>query len=219
MRSYKFRWFLLSLVSTLIFSGCSSTRLVTSWHDEMVPSGTFKKPLVVAIANKQVIRAKLEDEFVRELRANGIDGMQSYKTFPDLKETEHTNIISGLSGLGRDCALVTRLIDIKKETIIVPGQTTVYPVGGYIGPSHYNRFRTYYVESYNIVNSPAYSYESKTYVMEANLYDAHSEKLVWTAYTETESPQSIDSAVKDFVKVVMKDITKTKLFLKPGQGL
>lgn len=203
---------LLLWAGVLLLSGCSSTRIVTSWHDETVPNGTIRKPLVMALAKKQVIRAKLEDELVRELRASGVDALQSYRDFPDLSAATPDNIKARLAGLDRDSVLVTHLVDVKKETVNVPAQTTVYPAGGYTVPVHYSRFDSYYVQSYNVVSSPAYSYESKIYSLETNLYDAKNEKLVWTAATETEDPSSVDSAINDIVKVVMKNIKQSRLF-------
>ena len=218
MRMSKSIWVLLLVVAVMILTGCSSTRLVSSWNDEAVPGGTFKKPLVLAISNKEAIRGKLEDKFVRELRAIGVEGLQSYRIFTDLKGVNHTTILNRLPDLGLDCALVVHLVDLKKETVIVPGQTNLYPTGAYTMPGHYNSFGTYYAQSYNAVNSPAYSYESKIYTLETNLYDARNGKLVWSAATETMNPSSIDAAVEDFVKVVMKNIAHNKLFLVGGQG-
>jgi hypothetical protein len=218
VKKSKLFWFLLLVAGVMVLTGCSSTRLVSSWHDEAVPGGTFKKPLVLAIINKEAIRGKLEDQFVRELRAIGVEGLQSYRIFTDLKGVTNSTIIDRLPDLGLDCALVVRLVDVKKETVIVPSETTIYPAGGYAGPGHYNRFGTYYAYGYSVVSSPAYSYESKTYSLETNLYDARNEKLVWSAATETDNPSSIDAAVEDFVKVVMKNIAQSKLFPVGGQG-
>jgi len=203
---------LLLLLTGALLAGCSSTRIVTSWHDESVPSGTIKKPLVLALANKQVIRARLEDELVRALRASGVDAMQSYRVFPDLNAATPETIKDRLPELDRDSVLVTRLTDVKTETVNVPAQTTVYPGGGYAVPAHYDRFGSYYAHSYSVVSSPASSYEFKIYALETNLYDARNEKLVWTAATETDDTTSVDSAISDIVKVVMENIKQSRLF-------
>jgi len=194
---------LLLLLTSLLLAGCSSTRIVTSWHDETVPGGTIKKPLVLALAKKQVIRAKLEDELVQELRAGGVDAMQSYQVFPDLSEATPARIKARLAELDRDSVLVSHLIDVKKETV---------NVGGYTVPAHYGRFDSYYAVSYQVVRAPSHSYVSKIYAIETNLYDARNEKLVWTAATETEDPSSVDSAISEIVKVVMKNIQQRRLF-------
>jgi len=193
----------LLLLLTGLLVGCSSTRIVTSWHDESVPDGTIKKPLVLAMAKKQVVRAKLEDELVRELRAGGVDAMQSYQVFPELSEATPARIKDRLPELDRDSVLVSYLIDVKKETV---------NVGGYSVPDYYGRFDSYYAQSYTVIRAPSHSYVSKIYAIETNLYDARNEKLVWTAATETENPTSLDTAISEIVKVVMKNIKQSRLF-------
>jgi hypothetical protein len=206
-------WYILLLLTgMLLLAGCSSTRVVTSWHDESYRSGVFKKPLVLALAKKEIIRAKLEDEFVRELRARGVDAVQSYKMFPEQEDLKADTIKEKLPGTDRDSIMVTHLVDVKKETVYVPERTEVYPTGFYARPGYYGRFGTYYSQSYNVVTSPGYSYESKVYVLETNLYEAATEKLVWTVVTESEQSESVDDALKEFVGIVMKDIEKNKVF-------
>jgi len=213
MKTQKFMNMLFVLTTTLALAGCSSTRLVTSWHDDSFRPGKFSRPLVVALVKKQVIRAKLEDEFARELRTIGVDAVQSYRVFPEQEELNPDTIRGQLPGTGRDSILVTHLVDVKKEIVNVPARTDVYPTGGmYAGPGYYNSFGSYYAQSYSVVSSPAYSYESKVFVAETNLYDGGTDKLVWTVVTETEEPSSIDSAVTEFVGVVVKDLRKNRIF-------
>ncbi|MBP1728906.1 MAG: hypothetical protein H6Q56_1279, partial [Deltaproteobacteria bacterium] len=49
-----------------------------------------------------------------------------------------------------------------------------------------------------------------------NLYDAATDKLAWTVMTETDEPDSIDTAVREFVKIVMKDLRKSKVLQESG---
>ncbi|HTG80739.1 MAG TPA: hypothetical protein VL949_02280 [Geobacteraceae bacterium] len=202
---------MLVLTCLLFLAGCSSTKIVTSWRDDSYRSGTFKKPLVLAIATKQVVRAKLEDELVRELRALGVDAMQSYRIFPEQEGLSADTIKAKLPGTDRDSILVTHLVDVKKETVYVPARTDVYPTGETM-PLYYDRFGTYYAQSHSVVSSPGYSYEAKTYMVETNLYNAGNEKLVWTLVTATEEPGSFDAAVKDFVGTVIRGLEKNKVF-------
>jgi hypothetical protein len=217
MNKTRISYFLLGLTGMLCLAGCSTTSVVTSWRDAGYVESGLKKPLVLAITDKEVIRFKIEDEFVRALQGMGVDAVQSYKMFPVLKGLNPDSIMAKLPGTGRDSILVTHLVDVKKETVHVPATTEVCPTGGgyagpYWGPSDYNSFGSYYAQCYDVVNSPTYSYESKTYVLETNLYDAGTEKLVWTVTTDTKDPISLDSAMKDFVGVVMKDVQKNNLF-------
>jgi len=216
MSSLKSRKLPLLLTCLLLLSGCASSRIVVSWSDEAYRNGTFKKPLVLAIAKKQIIRANLEDEFVKEMRAVGVDAIQSYRLFPG-EELQPEMIISKLAVNNRDSILVMHLVDVKNETVQVPARTEVYTSGGlYGGPAHYNSFGSYYNQSYSVVSSPAYNYEFKVLVLETNLYDAATDKLAWTVMTETDEPPSIDAAIREFVAMVMQDLRKNRLLQESG---
>lgn len=193
----------------------SSTTLVTSWHDQSYRSGALRKPLVLAVANKGVVRVKLEDALARGLRGIGVDAVASYTMFPQKDLTADT-IKDKLPTTDRDSVMVTRLVDVKRETVVVPAETEVYPlgVGGYPAyyPAYASRWDTYYTQSYSVVSAPGYTYETKKYVLQTNLYEAVSEKLVWTAVTESEEPSSLDDAIGSFVGVIVKDVEKNRLF-------
>jgi len=217
MNILKPRHLLLVLTGLLFLSGCTSSRIVASWSDEAYRNGTFKKPLVLAIAKKQIIRANLEDEFVKEMRAVGVDAIQSYRLFPGEDNLQPETIKAKLAVNNRDSILVMHLVDVKNETVQVPARTDVYATGGgYGGPAHYNSFGSYYNQSYSVVSSPAYNYDFKVFVLETNLYDAATDKLAWTVMTETDEPASIDAAIREFVTMVMNNLRKNRLLQESG---
>jgi hypothetical protein len=217
MNRVKIRGLLLLLTGLLFLSGCASTRIVASWSDEAYRNGQFKKPLILATSKKQIIRSKAEDGFVQELRAVGVDAVQSYKFFPGMEDLRPDLIKAKLYGSDRDSILVIHLVDVKNETVYVQGRTDVFATGGgYGGPAYYNSFGSYYNQSYSVVSSPSYNYEYKVFVLETNLYDAVTDKLAWTVMTETDEPDSIDTAVREFVKVVMQDLRKSRVLHESG---
>jgi hypothetical protein len=205
------RLVLLALVVT-VFSGCSTTTLLTSWNDSTVQSYTLKKPLVVAIVRTPLIRKKLEDEFVKSFQKIGINAVPSYTIFPEIGDLAPDAVKARLPSIGRDSILVIRLLDVKQETVHVPARTDVYAGGGYARPAYYGSYGGYYANSVSIVSSPAYNYVEKKYVAESNIYDAIDGKMIWTGATETEDTKSIDSAVADFTTILMKDIRAKSIF-------
>ena len=212
MKTWHTGYILLALAGLLLLAGCSSTWVVTSWSDDPNRSSGFRKPLVVAIANKQIIRKKFEDEFVRDLRTMGLDAVQSYRMFPE-EDLKPDTIKAKLADTDRDSVLVMRLVDVKKETVDVPARTDMYSSGGgYSGVGYYNSgFDSYYARSYSTVTSPGYSYDFRVFVLETNLYDAGTRKLAGSVVTETHEPDSIDTAIKEFVREVLKSFRKYRL--------
>jgi hypothetical protein len=196
-----------------ILAGCSTTKIVVSWQDGSSPAHAFKKPLVIAIVPKQLIRSKLEDEFVTSLRQAGVNAVASYTLFPEMQSISPASVKASIPSIGCDAILVTHLVDVKQETVHVPARTDVYGSGGvYGGPAHYRSFDNYYARSYSVVSTPAYSYVDKYYKVETNIYSVKEGKLVWTAATETEDTSSIDKAISDFTKVIITDLRKRQIF-------
>ncbi len=198
------------LLMSFVLSGCSSTRLVTSWHDPSLGAREAGKVLVIALAQQDSLRRKIEDEFVRQLTTLGADAEQSYRIFPDEKLITAETVKAKLPETGKNSVLVTHLLDIKRETVYVPATTEVYPnnrlqISISRRPLYYNRFDSYYSHSYAAVSRPGYSYDRTLYVLETNLYAA-SEKLLWTAVTESKEPASLDTAIRDFVGVIAADM-------------
>lgn len=203
--------FLLATVCIML-SACSTTTLLGSWTDSKAQPHTLKKPLVIAIVNQSLVRKKLEDEFTRHFQKIGIDAVPSYTLFPEIAALAPDSVKAKLPTLGCDSILVIRLIDIKLETVHVPARTEVYSNGGYGRPAYYGSYSGYYSNSVRVVNSPAYNYVEKKYVVESNIYNVSTEKRVWTGATETEDTNSIDAAVADFTEVLMNDIRAKSVF-------
>lgn len=210
-----FKGFMVVMMIGFFLSGCSSTRLVTSWHDPSLGTREAGKVLVIALAQQDTLRRKIEDEFVRQLTAQGADAEQSYRIFADEKLITAEAVKAKLPETGKNSVLVTHLVDIKRETIYVPATTEVYPndrlqISISRRPLYYNRFDSYYAHSYAVVSKPGYSYDRKLYVLETNLYAA-SDKLLWTAVTESKEPASLDTAIRDFVGVITTDMKHNSL--------
>jgi hypothetical protein len=209
MRTFKLGYLILAMmVLSAVVSCTPSTQVVASWQDASYRSGSLHRPLVLAVANSPTVRATLEDEFVRQLRGAGVDAMQSYRLLPQQPDLSRiAELKDTLTQAGRDSLLITHLVDVKHEAVYVAPTTEYY---GY--PAYYDRWGGYYAHSYGVVTSPGYVYETKTYVLETNLYDASTDKRVWTVVTESEQPTSLDSAIHDFVGVIMKDVEAKRLF-------
>ncbi len=199
--------FIVLALAGFLLSGCSATRLVTSWHDPSLSAGGAGKLLVIALAQQDALRHKIEDEYVRQLAALGVDAEQSYRTFPDETKIVPEAVKVKLPEMGRDSVLVTHLVDVKNERVYV---LDAYPSGRQ-RPLYYDRFGAYFAHSYGVVSSPGYTFGQKAYVVESNLY-AVSDKMLWTAITETKEPDSLDTAIRDFVGVVTADMKKNSLF-------
>ncbi len=197
----------LAIVGALAIASCTSTTTVAgSWRDPSFPGGTLRRPLVVAIANRPVLRLELEDELVYALQRAGVDALASHAIFPE-RELNVTIVRDRLAQTDRDSMMVTHLVDVKRETVVVPGEAEAYSM---VAPyPRYGTWGAYYTSTYGIVSSPGYTYESKRYVLQTNLYSLANQRLVWTVVTESEEPTSLDPAIRNFAEVVVNDLERT----------
>jgi hypothetical protein len=202
-------------MSTLALGGlllglaqCATTSAITSWHDPSFVSGSLHRPLVVALAKRPTVRVKLEDALVSALRNVGVDAAASYRVFPEA-ELSAGAIADKLPTTDRDSLLITHLVDVKTETYELATPSEAYP--GFA-----DRWGTYYTQRYNVIGSPEYNnyetYDVRKYVLRTNLYDAKSDKLVWTVLTQSEAPTRLDTAVRGFADVVVKTAERDRVF-------
>lgn len=192
------------LIGLLLLAGCSTTRLITSWKDDSYKSGQLKKPMIMAITEKRIVRSRLEDEIVQKLREEGVTAVQSYKAFPELNGLTVDMIKANLAESGLDSILVTRMIDTRQETGYVPGTTSYY--------ANHGSFGNYYSSSMAVVSTPGYSYDFKVYTLESNLYAARDEKLIWTGLSEADEANTVDTSLKDLAVTVADELKKKKIF-------
>ncbi len=187
---------------------CASTSAMSSWHDPSYASGSLHRPLVVALANRPAVRVKLEDGLVSALRNIGVDAAASYRVFPEAEPSAGA-IADKLPTTDRDSLMITHLVDVKTETYELATPSDAYP--GYA-----DRWGSYYTQRYNVIGSPAYqsseTYDVRKYVLRTNLYDAKSDKLVWTVLTQSEAPTSLDTAVRGFANVIVKTAERDRVF-------
>lgn len=198
------------MIVMLSLTACSYTRITTSWRADDFQKGQIKKTMVMAIVEKKIIRWKIEDEFVLNLRKMGVDAVQSYKSLPELKGVDVNRVKTVVAETGHDSILVVRLLDTRKETAVVPATTTT--TGG-LGGGWGNSFGTYYSGSSTTIYSPGYTFDYKVFTVQGNLYVAGDEKLVWTVVAEIEEPpDSVDAALKEFANIITGDLKKKDLF-------
>ena len=113
-----------------------------------------------------------------------------------------------LRSSGIDGILSVTLLDKEQEQNYVPNNTLYYPL-----VPRFSRFWGYYSYYYPRINDPGYYRTSTRYFLEANLYDAKTNKLIYSAQSETFDPSSRESFAADYAKAIVANM-KTKNLLK-----
>jgi hypothetical protein len=191
--------FFSALITLFLLSACATTTTTNVWRDQTY-GGPVKKILVMGISQKKGIQRFFEDEFVRQLRERGTDGVAGYSILPYDEKMDKNFIAAKARELGADTVLVARPLSRKTERSYVPGQ--VYAV-----PGSYSRWGSYYGHAY----SPGYVVEDEYVYIETNLYDVATEKLIWAAESETIILATDQELIKSFISTMVVKLASDKL--------
>ena len=201
------RAFALMFCASLLAS-CASTEVTKAWKDESRGAKPIGKVLVVAVAPRATTRAALEDEFVKQLKERGHDAQAAHTVLPADGPLDKARVLQLVQAQSIDTILVTRLLQKKTVQTEIPAAAGPGPSGS-IG--YYGSWNDYYQTSWSFASSPSHSIEHEVAVAETNLYDAQSEKLFWTAQSDTFLGDSAESLIRSFVEVMIGQMGKGKL--------
>ena len=185
-------------VIAMLLTACATTQLNTVWKDPNY-QGRPAKIMVIGVARNPINRRLFEDEFVSQLKARGTDAIASYTVLPDRQQDDHEAIAAKVKELGADTILITRLVSKKIVQTYVPG-TAYFP------PPYYGSWPDYYGYGYRYMYTPGYIAEDEYAVIETNLYEARSDKLVWAASSETGISDSDLSVIQGYIAVMVKNM-------------
>ena len=145
------------------------------------------------VTKSPVTRELVEGMFVAGLDERGNNAAASYKIIPLDQLSDRDVVESKIKGLGADAVLVSRLVDRKTMEIYDPGVVYGFPDFYYDWWGYYDY----------VVVTPGYTDETQVIIAETNMYDIKTEKLIWSARSETEVTEGDQQLIKTFVKIVI----------------
>ncbi|MBW1999167.1 MAG: hypothetical protein JRJ29_14540 [Deltaproteobacteria bacterium] len=187
----------------LLLGACASTKLTSAWVDENYQGGPVSNILVICVTDQEGARRSYESKFVKELEALGVKAVSSADVIriPAGKKLQKETILRAVNKLKNDAVLIMHLVGVEKKDVYTPPSYQTYP----------NDLYGFYGHVYTRVHTPGY-YTTHTYVrLETNLYDVKTEKLIWSAQSETWNPASGEQLIDEVIRVVIKDMQKYKL--------
>lgn len=205
MKSHAGARTLLLMGCASLLAACASTEITKAWKDESRGVQPIGKVLVVAVAPHAITRVALEDEFVRQLQERGHDAQALHTVLPAEGAVDKAKVVEVVKAQSIQTILVTRLVQNKTVETSVP--TTAGPGA----PGYYGSFNDYYRTTWSFASSPGYTIEHEVVVMETNLYDGQSEKLFWSARSDTFMGDSAQKLIRSFVGVMLAEMGKSKL--------
>jgi hypothetical protein len=192
-----------------MFSGCAATKIIDSWRDEGY-TGRPSKILVLAVAKERGPRTLMEEEFVRQLKAHGVEAFIGTTIFPEEDLPSKDAVIAKVGELNVEAVLVVRFL--KKTT----GQTSA-PVARYTVPAGFATSWEGYTGSatsmttYSNVGIRDVSYDSYYATLETTMFDLKTHNPLWSAYTSTKYEDHPLKKIGPFTTTIVNELDKAKL--------
>ncbi len=188
------------LVLAAVLAGCGSrSKLVRSWHAQQAV-GPVQDVLVVGISTNEAAVRLWERIFVQEFASRGVRAWSAIKFTGFIPEPKKEALQAAIKKSGAKCVLITHIVDKSSTTYTRPGYVRFVPSG------FYRSLYGYYGHAYRAVHLPPQDVTRTTVILETNLYDAASGKLLWTAQTSTRDPKLLKTDFANMVRLLLDDL-------------
>ena len=193
----------LLLLSSLLFFSCATTSLTTTWHDPTYAGkDSLQDVLVIAISEKETPRRLYDDGFVAKFAEERIRGVQSYTLQTSDIQPTRPAVEAAVAAAGARYVLITRHLSTDTKQHYRPPE----PVPVFADP-YYSRVHRYYPMAYReVYYRPGYTYDVTTVTIESNLYDAGTEKLIWTAQSRSIDPEMTKEYIESLIDIFTRDL-------------
>lgn len=191
---------LTGLAWCLILTSCgTSTQIVGSWKKEgLSDSLAYKKVFVAALTNNLQAKQKVENELAALFSGAGATVTKSLDAFPPDIESKNNRdkeaLLKKIKDYDADLIVTNAVIDKQTQERYVG---MPYAPWGWAG-NFWGYYRGYYGRFYD----PGYYTLERVYYLETNVFDAKTDKLIWSAQSKTPSPSSLNSFIEDYVKAI-----------------
>lgn len=182
----------MSILMFFFMTSCASTKVTGEWKDPNLTAKQFKKVMVMGIAKQPQNRKLYEDEFVKQLKSKGAMAISSHTLISHENMWDKATIVRTLESMKCDGVIITRVVDMKNRQ-------QYYDVNMY---DYYNRSFKYRVRS---------STDQQKFVFESNLYDAKTEKLVFSLTSNTYAQENINKRLGSYIETVLNKLVQNNL--------
>jgi hypothetical protein len=187
------------IASPFLLTACAGTKLVDTWKDNTYTGPNIQNVLVIGVSDQYEKRTLFEEIFVRKFKRYGVNAT-SLTSVARIKAVTIDYSKAQAMRLGCDAIFTVQLISINEEEVI----RVIYP------PQNISSNEAEFFPQL-ITPSAEYNVEEKHYVMENNLYEASTGKLIWKGRSDTVNPHSMIDNLELASRAVMKNLHARKL--------
>ena len=188
---------------SILFMGCASPKLISSWKSPDADTYQVYKVLVVGMTQDEEVRNAFETRLRDALRDKGFEAERSLELFDkefttsektggDLDEVEQSLLAKGF-----DAILLTKIVGSENR------ETFRQRMNGI--DNLYNQFSNDYLNNQKVYYDSDYYETFKIYTAETSLYCICVEKeraLIWRGNINVAEPVKLEKTIDSYIKVI-----------------
>ncbi len=175
-----------AFVLPLALVACSSVSVSNQWKDPTWAGPPASSVLVLGITKSDTMRRIFEDTFSQQLQAAGITATPSYTQIPAGGASAKLGDV--IKSSGADALLATRVERVEQKISVTPSGPAY---GGFYGWYGGAWASTPDVNQYDVVT------------LETTVWDARTQKVIWTVTTQGVGTGNITKAVQDLAATLI----------------
>jgi hypothetical protein len=197
--------FTVSLVTACAGTG---TKLVALWKDDAF-QGRPAKILVIGASDDRGPRTLVEEEFVRQFKAHGIDAVASNTVFPAGPHPSKEEVLAKTRELGADAIMLIRFLKKEAGDTHTPVRRYSVPMGFDTSWDSYMGMGT--MGTTTNVGIRDVSYDYNVISMDLTMFQTATGKPIWSGLSQTTYQEGPIKQIKPFTTEVMKELANEKL--------
>jgi hypothetical protein len=209
--------FIIIAATVMTLGACSTPmKIVASFvNAEEIKPEPYKSVFIIALTGNLQAKTAIENDLAAAAEARGVKAYKSITVFGPFSGKESIPkkelVSKKVAELGCEAIFTVALSNKEITTTYVPPSTTVVgaPYPYYPSYGYYGSFGGYYAYS-AVYYDPGYYSEDKKYTIEANIYDAKTEKLIIAIESKAVNPPELQKASKEYTALLAGEIQRLR---------
>lgn len=179
---------------------CAPGRVSSVWTAPQASVVRHQSLIVFGVTSSPKVRRAYEDNFVARLRELGVKARPGHELVSDQELGLLVRMTEAVSKSNADAVIITHLITDTHQTR--PPALRINQV-----PAHYHNLVPYFSQVYLDACGPDYYVDFQALRLETNLYDAKSERLIWSGRSEQLDPSSEQTTISEVISEVIAQMS------------
>jgi hypothetical protein len=199
-----------------MFQACSpGIRVTNSWRNPSPdsPGKKYSAIFITALTDNQFARNMFEENLAEAAQSRGYtttrSGLVFTPTFTQKLIPSKEQILQKVRESNSDAIFTVALVNKEDLSRYVQGEANTSPSYGW-----YGSFGGYYGTIAGPLYTPGYYTNDRVYYLESNLFDAKTEKILWSVRTEAYNPTSIEKFSKEYTQAIIRQLERDGILKK-----